>query len=86
MTSTRLLKAGRDNEGGCPSITIEDLVAQMQADRAARVHCFFWFSFVLFFYHQKVTDIDCVQSDKKKKKTGSTNKRSGSSGVKGKEC
>lgn len=53
-----------------PVPPVEDLVAQMQADRAAsedpvkqgpQFFCFLLF----FFYHQKVTDIDCVQSDKK---------------------
>lgn len=73
MTSTGLLEGGygeimREN---VPVPPVEDLVAQMQAGRAAsgdpvkegpQFCCF-----VFFLIIQKVTDIDCVQSDKKKK-------------------
>lgn len=68
-----------------PVPPVEDLVAQMQADRAASGDPVkegtrsFFFCFLII---PKVTDIDCVQSNKK---NNSGNKRSGSNGVKGKE-
>lgn len=51
-----------------PVPPVEDLVAQMQADRTASrdpVTVFFFFCFLIM---QKVTDIDCVQSDKEQQK------------------
>lgn len=60
-----------------PVPPVEDLVAQMQRDRAAMWRPCQGGSAV-FVITQKVTDIDCVQSDCRKE-------RSGSNGVKREE-
>lgn len=62
------MKAGYEKimREGVPVPPVEDPVAQMQADRAAsRAPVKEGPAFFFFLIMQKVTDIDCEQSDKK---------------------